>query len=115
MPAPGSMRWKPLLNNVLVYVDAPELVTEAGIILPELPDGVYSTGTVIEAGPGTYAENGTIAPCLLKPGDRVMILLQNSKRSAVHPTVTIDGVDLLRLRDVDVYFVLRDENEPDPS
>ncbi|MDR9387400.1 MAG: co-chaperone GroES [Balneolaceae bacterium] len=90
---------KPLADRVLVRPDAAEETTSSGIIIPDTAKEKPQRGTVVAAGPGKV-ENGTKIELTVKDGDKVLY----GKYSGTD--VTVDGEDLLIMRESDILGVL---------
>ncbi|MGZ8350742.1 MAG: co-chaperone GroES, partial [Allosphingosinicella sp.] len=83
------MKFRPLHNKVLVRrIEAAEK-TAGGIIIPDTVKEKPQEGEVVAVGTGERAENGTVTPIDLKPGDRILF----GKWSGTE--VKLDGEDLL--------------------
>lgn len=91
---------KPLHDRVAVKASPAEEVTATGIIIPDVAKEKPMHGEVIAVGTGKIAENGTVTPLTLKKGDKVLY----GKYSGTE--VTIDGEELLIMRESDVYAIL---------
>jgi len=90
---------KPLADRVLVRPDAAEETTSSGIIIPDTAKEKPQRGTIVAAGPGKI-ENGTKIDMTVKDGDKVLY----GKYSGTE--VTVDGEDLLIMRESDILGVL---------
>ncbi|HBD42124.1 MAG: co-chaperone GroES [Rhodothermaeota bacterium MED-G64] len=90
---------KPLADRVLVRPDAAEETTSSGIIIPDTAKEKPQRGTIVAAGPGKV-ENGTKIDMTVKDGDKVLY----GKYSGTE--VTVDGEDLLIMRESDILGVL---------
>ncbi|MGZ8282539.1 MAG: co-chaperone GroES [Allosphingosinicella sp.] len=94
------MKFRPLHNKVLVRrIEAAEK-TAGGIIIPDTVKEKPQEGEVVAVGTGERAENGTVTPIDLKPGDRILF----GKWSGTE--VKLDGEDLLIMNEGDVLGVL---------
>jgi chaperonin GroES len=94
------MKFRPLHDRVVVNrVDA-EAKSAGGIIIPDTAKEKPSQGEVIAIGPGGRDEAGKLIPIDLKVGDRVLF----GKWSGTE--VTIDGVELLIMKESDIMGVL---------
>ena len=89
----------PLQDRVLVEPAAAEQTTASGIIIPDTAKEKPQKGTIIAAGPGKV-ENGTKVDMTVKEGDTVLY----GKYSGTE--VTIDGKELLIMRESDILGVL---------
>jgi len=64
---------KPLGDNVIVEVKAPEEKTKGGIVLPDTASkDKPQEGKIISVGPGKTLENGNTAKMQVKEGDKVI-------------------------------------------
>ena len=94
------MKFRPLHDRVLVRrVEEPE-TTAGGIIIPDTAKEKPQEGEVIAIGPGNRDENGEVIALDVKKGDRVLF----AKYSGTD--ITLDGEELLILRESDVLGVL---------
>ncbi|MDA0671662.1 MAG: co-chaperone GroES [Bacteroidetes bacterium] len=90
---------KPLADRVLVRPDAAEETTSSGIIIPDTAKEKPQRGTIVAAGPGKV-ENGAKIDMTVKDGDIVLY----GKYAGTE--VTVDGEDLLIMRESDILGVL---------
>ncbi len=89
------MGLKPLGDRIVVRQIEAEEVTASGIVLPDTAQEKPLRGEVIAAGDGRF-ENGTRVPLDVAVGDEVIY----SKYGGTE--VSVDGEDLLILRESDV-------------
>lgn len=61
----------PLLNRIVVRKLEPQTKTTSGIIINKAESVSY--GVVVEAGPGSFDNNGKIVPLSVKVGDSVLL------------------------------------------
>jgi chaperonin GroES len=95
----------PLGGNVLIKPDAPKEETSKGIILAQ--KGLRSsTGTVAGVGPGLLAIDGTIHPCQVKTGDRVMFGAVDATTSS--RTITINQEKYLLVPESQVFGIIEE-------
>ena len=94
------MKFRPLLDRVLVKRTAEDTKTAGGIIIPDTAKEKPSQGEVIAVGPGARDEQGKVLPMSLKIGDRILF----GKWSGTE--VKIDGEELLIMKESDVLGVL---------
>jgi chaperonin GroES len=94
------MTFKPLHDRVLVRRIEAEEKTAGGIIIPDTAKEKPQEGEVLSVGSGARAENGTITPPDLKPGDKILF----GKWSGSE--VRLDGEDLLIMKESDVLGVI---------
>ncbi len=94
------MKFRPLLDRVLVKRTEEDTKTAGGIIIPDTAKEKPSQGEVIAVGPGARDEQGKTLPMSLKIGDRILF----GKWSGTE--VKIDGEELLIMKEADVLGVL---------
>ncbi len=66
------MAVKPLGDRVLVKIVEAAETTKGGIILPDSAKEEKSEGEVVAVGKGKMKEDGTVVPCEVKSGDKVL-------------------------------------------
>ena len=94
------MKFRPLHDRILVRrVEEPE-TTAGGIIIPDTAKEKPQEAKVVATGPGHRDEDGKLTPLDVKAGDRVLF----AKYSGTE--ITLDGEELLILRESDVLGVL---------
>jgi len=99
------MSFRPLHDRVVIRrVDSDEK-TAGGIIIPDTAQEKPSEGEVVAVGSGARAEDGSITPMDVKPGDRVLF----GKWSGTE--VTIDGQELLIMKESDIMGVIEGKNK----
>lgn len=89
------MRLKPLGDRIVIRQIEAEEVTASGIVLPDTAQEKPQRGEVLAVGDGRY-DDGERVPLDLEVGDEVIY----SKYGGTE--VSIDGEDLLILRESDV-------------
>lgn len=94
------MKFKPLLDRVVIQRVEEENRTAGGIIIPDTAKEKPSQGIVVAVGPGSRDEDGKPVAMTLKEGDRVLF----GKWSGTE--IKIDGQELLIMRESDVLGVL---------
>lgn len=94
------MKFKPLLDRVVVKRIEELNRTAGGIIIPDTAKEKPSQGIVVAVGPGGVNEDGKLTVMTLKEGDKVLF----GKWSGTE--VKIDGEDLLIMRESDVLGIL---------
>ena len=94
------MKFKPLLDRIVVKRIDELNRTAGGIIIPDTAKEKPSQGIVVAVGPGGVNEDGKMTVMTLKEGDKVLF----GKWSGTE--VEIDGEDLLIMRESDVLGVL---------
>ena len=90
------MKLKPLGDRLIVQVSDEEETTSSGIVLPDTAQEKPQRGKVLAAGDGKVADDGKRIPLDVSEGDEVLY----SKYGGTE--VTVDGEDLLVLRESDV-------------
>ena len=100
------MKFRPLHDRVVVRrVDEDER-TAGGIIIPDTAKEKPQQGEVIAVGPGVADDKGQTQPLDVQAGDRVLF----GKWSGTE--VTIDGEDLLIMKESDILGVLEGQSIP---
>ncbi len=94
------MKFKPLLDRVVIQRVEDENKTAGGIIIPDTAKEKPSQGIVVAVGPGGRDEDGKVVQMTLKAGDRVLF----GKWSGTE--IKVDGEQLLIMRETDVLGVL---------
>ncbi len=94
------MKFKPLHDRVLVRRVEQEERTAGGIIIPDTAQEKPQEGEVVAVGSGLKAEDGTITPLDVKPGDRILF----GKWSGSE--VKIDGDELLIMKESDILGII---------
>ncbi|MGB3320655.1 MAG: co-chaperone GroES [Sphingopyxis granuli] len=94
------MHFRPLHDRVVVRRIEAEEKTSGGIIIPDSAKEKPQEGEVVAVGPGTRAEDGTIAALDVKAGDRILF----GKWSGTE--VRIDGEELLIMKESDILGVI---------
>jgi chaperonin GroES len=95
----------PLVDCVIVKVDAPKEMTDGGLFLPTTKKSTPTVGTVVATGPGrTHRDTGVHAPMQVKEGQRVM---WGGRLDS--PPVKIDGVDHLIMTESDLLLTFTGE------
>ena len=90
------MNLKPLADRVIVKPLEAEEKTAGGIIIPDNAKEKPQKGEVVAVGGGKVSDSGTKIDMTLKKGDKVLY----GKYSGTE--VTVDGDDLLIMRESDV-------------
>ena len=90
------MKLKPLGDRLIVKPVEEEETTASGLVLPETAKEKPQKGTVVAAGDGAIAEDGTRRPLDVAEGDEVLY----SKYGGTE--ITVEGDELLVLRESDV-------------
>jgi chaperonin GroES len=90
------MKLKPLGDRLIVKAVDEEETTASGIVLPDTAKEKPQRGKVLAVGDGKVADDGKRVPIDVSDGDEVLY----SKYGGTE--ITIDGEDLLVLRESDV-------------
>jgi chaperonin GroES len=94
------MKFRPLQDRIVIRRLESEEKTKGGIIIPDTAKEKPQEGEVVAVGPGVRDEAGNLIPMDLEAGDRVLF----GKWSGSE--VTIDGEDLLIMKESDVMGVI---------
>ena len=94
------MRIRPLQDRIVVSRIADQEKTKGGIIIPDTAKEKPIEGKVLAVGNGRILEDGSVRKLDIKVGDRVLF----GKYGGTE--VTIDGEELLILREDDVLGVV---------
>ena len=93
-------KFKPLHDHVLVRRVEQQEKTAGGIIIPDTAQEKPMEGEVVAIGSGVRAEDGTVTPLDVKPGDRILF----GKWSGSE--IKLDGEDLLIMTESDIMGVI---------
>jgi chaperonin GroES len=94
------MKLKPLGDRLIVKAVEEEETTASGIVLPDTAKEKPQRGKVLAVGDGKIADDGKRVPIDVSDGDEVLY----SKYGGTE--ITVDGEDLLVLRESDVLAVV---------
>lgn len=94
------MKFKPLLDRVVIQRVEEESKTSGGLIIPDTAKEKPSQGIVVAVGPGGRDEDGKPVAMTLKAGDRVLF----GKWSGTE--VKLDGDSLLIMKESEVLGIL---------
>ena len=94
------MGFRPLHDRVLVRRVEAEEKTAGGIIIPDTAKEKPQEGEVVAVGSGARSETGTVTPCDVKAGDRVLF----GKWSGTE--VKVDGEDLIIMKESDILGIV---------
>jgi chaperonin GroES len=94
------MKLKPLGDRLIVKAVDEEETTASGIVLPDTAKEKPQRGKVLAAGAGKVGDDGKRVPIDVSEGDEVLY----SKYGGTE--ITVDGEDLLVLRESDVLAVV---------
>ncbi|MBP5534492.1 MAG: co-chaperone GroES [Alphaproteobacteria bacterium] len=96
------MKFKPLLDRVVIRRIEEEKKTAGGLIIPDTAKEKPSQGVVIAVGPGGRDEDGKPVTMTLKEGDRVLF----GKWSGTE--IKLSGEELLIMREADILGIIED-------
>ena len=94
------MKFRPLHDRVVIRRIEGDTKSKGGIIIPDTAKEKPQEGEVIAVGPGSRDESGKLIPLDVRAGDAVLF----GKWSGSE--VTIDGEDLLIVKEVDILGIL---------
>jgi len=95
-----KMKFKPLLDRVVLKRVEEENRTAGGLIIPDTAKEKPSQGIVVAVGPGGRDEDGKLVAMTLKEGDKVLF----GKWSGTE--IKIDGENLLIMKETEVLGIL---------
>jgi chaperonin GroES len=91
---------KPLADRVIIRAAAAEEKTKSGIIIPDTAKEKPQRGEVVAVGEGKTSDSGAIIKPQVHVGDQVLY----GKYAGTE--ITVDGEDLLIMRESDIFAVL---------
>jgi len=94
------MALTPLHDRVLVRRTEGDEKTSGGLIIPDSAKEKPAEGEVVACGEGARKDSGELIPMAVKAGDRVLF----GKWSGTE--VTVDGEDLLMMKESDILGLL---------
>ena len=94
------MKFKPLLDRVVLKRIEEENRTAGGLIIPDTAKEKPSQGIVVAVGPGGRDDDGKLVAMTLKEGDKVLF----GKWSGTE--IKIDGENLLIMKESEVLGIL---------
>ncbi len=94
------MTFRPLHDRVLIRRVEAEEKTSGGIIIPDTAKEKPQEGEVVAVGSGARSESGTVTPCDVKAGDRVLF----GKWSGTE--IKLDGEDLIIMKESDIVGIV---------
>lgn len=97
------MSFRPLHDRVVLRRIEQEEKTAGGIIIPDTAKEKPMEGEVVAVGNGARDESGNLVPLDVQVGDRVLF----SKWSGTE--ITMDGEELLVLRESDIMGVIEEK------
>ena len=95
-----KMKFKPLLDRVVLKRIEEENRTAGGLIIPDTAKEKPSQGIVVAVGPGGRDDDGKLVAMTLKEGDKVLF----GKWSGTE--IKIDGENLLIMKETEVLGIL---------
>ncbi|MBO5997630.1 MAG: co-chaperone GroES [Alphaproteobacteria bacterium] len=96
------MKFKPLLDRVVIRRIEEEKRTAGGLIIPDTAKEKPSQGVVLAVGPGGRDEDGKPVTMTLKEGNRVLF----GKWSGTE--IKLNGEELLIMRESDILGIIED-------
>ncbi|MCR9113084.1 MAG: co-chaperone GroES [Rhodobacteraceae bacterium] len=96
------MAFKPLHDRVLVRRVESEEKTSGGLIIPDSAKEKPSEGEVVACGDGARKDSGELIEMAVSAGDRILF----GKWSGTE--VTIDGEELLIMKESDILGIMTD-------
>lgn len=99
------MAFKPLHDRVLVRRVESDEKTKGGLIIPETAKEKPAEGIIVACGDGARKETGDLIEMAVKAGDKVLF----GKWSGTE--VSIDGEDLLIMKESDILGIIADASE----
>jgi chaperonin GroES len=100
MATKSAVKVTPLADRVVIRATEETEQMRGGLYIPDTAKEKPQQGEVVAAGPGRFDEKGNRLPMDVKPGDKVLY----GKYSGTE--VTIDGEQLLILRESDVLAIV---------
>ena len=91
---------RPLYDRVLVKRVESETKSKGGIIIPETAQDKPLEGEVVAVGNGKVLEDGSLRPCQVKKGDRVLFA------KYAETEVKVAGENMLLLREEDLLGII---------
>lgn len=96
------MKFRPLLDRVVIKRVEEDNKTAGGLIIPDTAKEKPSQGLIVAVGPGGRDDEGKPVTMTLKEGDRILF----GKWAGTE--IKVNGEDLLIMRESDVLGVLED-------
>ena len=94
------MAFRPLHDRVLIRRVEADEKTAGGIIIPDTAKEKPQEGEVVAVGSGARSESGTVTPCDVKAGDRVLF----GKWSGTE--IKLDGEELIIMKESDIVGIV---------
>lgn len=99
------MKLKPVHNHVIIKLIEETEQKYGNIIIPDMGKELPKMGEVVAIGVGTYTQTGELIPIQVKIGDKVAFPSFGGVK------FTIDGEELVCLKDQEILTIIEDENE----
>ena len=96
------MKTTVLLDRVLVKKTKAETSTSSGLVIASGLDNPQDEGVVVAVGEGRLTNKDVLVPLMVQVNDRVIF-----PKGAGIP-ITVDGEDLIVLREYEIYGVLEE-------
>lgn len=96
------MKFRPLLDRVVIKRIEEDNKTAGGLIIPDTAKEKPSQGVIVAVGPGGRDDEGKLVTMTLKEGDRILF----GKWAGTE--IKVNGENLLIMRESDVLGVLED-------
>jgi chaperonin GroES len=93
------MKIRPLHDRVIVKRLEEDRTSPGGIVIPSIAAEKPVQGKIVAVGKGRILENGTVRPCDVAVGDKILFGKYDGTE------VTVDGEKLLVMRETDVMAV----------
>jgi chaperonin GroES len=97
-----ATKLRPLGDRVVIQPTPREEMTKSGIVLPDTAKEKPQEGTILAAGPGRIADDGTREPMDVKEGDKVLY----AKYAGTE--FKVEGEDLLIVSQKDILAIVED-------
>jgi chaperonin GroES len=94
------MKIRPLHDRIIVKRLEEDRTSPGGIVIPDTVAEKPIQGNVVAVGKGKILENGTVRPCDVKVGDKILF----GKYSGTE--VKVEGEELLVMSEQDVMAVI---------
>jgi chaperonin GroES len=94
------MKFRPLLDRILVQRIEEQKKSKGGIIIPDTAKEKPQEGRVVAAGSGRVLEDGSVRPLEVKKGDRILFGKYSGSETK------LDGEDHIIMREDDILAVV---------
>jgi len=98
------MSIRPLQDRLVVRRLESETTSAGGIFIPDSAAVKPDQGEVVAVGPGTRLDSGDIQPVAVNVGDRILFGKYSPNE------ITIDGEELLIIKESDIFAVIEPES-----